>query len=26
VPLDEAVAELRTVPPEDYASAAAFFG
>jgi phosphofructokinase-like protein len=26
VPLGEAVAELRTVPPEDYEAAAAFFG
>jgi phosphofructokinase-like protein len=26
VPLAEAVAELRTVPPEDYAAAEAFFG
>jgi 6-phosphofructokinase 1 len=26
VPLEEAVAELRTVPPEDYEAAAAFFG
>ncbi|MEA2387627.1 MAG: ATP-dependent phosphofructokinase / diphosphate-dependent phosphofructokinase [Thermoleophilaceae bacterium] len=26
VPLAEAVAELRTVPPEDYEAAAAFFG
>ncbi len=26
VPLREAVAELRTVPPEDYEAAAAFFG
>jgi 6-phosphofructokinase 1 len=26
VPLDEAVASLRTVPPEDYEAAAAFFG
>jgi ATP-dependent phosphofructokinase / diphosphate-dependent phosphofructokinase len=26
VPLGEAVAELRTVPPEDYAAAEAFFG
>jgi 6-phosphofructokinase 1 len=26
VPLSEAVAELRTVPPEDYAAAEAFFG
>jgi len=26
VPLTEAVAELRTVPPEDYAEAEAFFG
>jgi 6-phosphofructokinase len=26
VPLSEAVAQLRTVPPEDYAAAEAFFG
>jgi ATP-dependent phosphofructokinase / diphosphate-dependent phosphofructokinase len=26
VPLEEAVAELRTVPPEDYEAASAFFG
>ena len=26
VPLEEAVAELRTVPVEDYEAAAAFFG
>ena len=26
VPLAEAVAELRTVPAEDYEAAAAFFG
>jgi ATP-dependent phosphofructokinase / diphosphate-dependent phosphofructokinase len=26
VPLAEAVAELRTVPPEEYAAAEAFFG
>ena len=26
VPLAEAVAELRTVPPEEYAAAATFFG
>ena len=26
VPLRDAVAELRTVPPEDYAAAEAFFG
>jgi len=26
VPLSEAVAELRTVPPEDFAAAEAFFG
>ena len=26
VPLEDAIAELRTVPPEDYEAAAAFFG
>ena len=26
VPLADAVAQLRTVPPEDYAAAEAFFG
>ena len=26
VPLSEAVADLRTVPPEDYAAAEVFFG